>query len=72
MGRRVHTEQILLVIFYLKQNKPELGLPHLNLLTKKPAAGKSGLSDPTALILTYSFKIKNRRNKHDTSEMFVP
>lgn len=51
MGRRALTEQVLLVIFYLKQNKQELGLPHLNLLTKKPSADKSVLSDPISLIL---------------------
>lgn len=65
-------EKVLLANFHLKQNNPELGLHHLRLLTNKLSAAKAALFDLMSLILTKSYKIKNRRNKHDTSEIFIP
>lgn len=65
-------EKVLLVNFHLKQNNPELGLHHLHLLTNKLSADKAALFDLMSLILTKSYKITNRRNKHDTSEIFIP
>ena len=46
-------------------NHPEIGQPQPGLLTNKPGADMPASSHPTSLILTKSFTIRNRRNKHD-------